>query len=53
MVGFPNAGKSELVNRLMGKKVSAVSSKRNTTVDVALGSFTQGGTQVGGGRGGG
>lgn len=46
LVGCPNAGKSELTNRLVGQKVTAVSSKRNTTVDVHLGAFTEGLTQV-------
>lgn len=46
LVGCPNAGKSELTNRLVGQKVTAVSSKRNTTVDVHLGAFTEGSTQV-------
>ena len=46
LVGYPNAGKSELTNRLVGSKVTAVSSKRNTTVEVHLGAFTQGRTQV-------
>lgn len=46
MVGYPNAGKSTLVNRLVGQKISAVSSKRNTTTEVTMGHFTQGDAQV-------
>lgn len=46
VIGLPNAGKSTLTNRLIGHKISGVSSKRNTTVDPQLGSFTVGSTQV-------
>ena len=31
IVGLPNAGKSSLLNTLLARRVSAVSSKRNTT----------------------
>lgn len=46
VVGVPNAGKSTLVNSLVGKKISAVSSKTNTTADSRLGAFTVGASQV-------
>jgi GTP-binding protein Era len=40
------AGKSTLVNRLLGTKISGVSSKRNTTITPQLGGFTSGAAQV-------
>jgi GTP-binding protein Era len=40
------AGKSTLVNRLLGTKISGVSSKRNTTITPQLGCFTSGAAQV-------
>ncbi|KAK9823289.1 hypothetical protein WJX72_001635 [[Myrmecia] bisecta] len=46
VVGVPNAGKSTLTNALVGQKVSAVSSKTNTTFVPTLGAFTEGPTQV-------
>ncbi|GMH34025.1 hypothetical protein BSKO_01859 [Bryopsis sp. KO-2023] len=46
LLGVPNAGKSELTNRLVGNKVTAVSSKENTTVTPNLGSFVVGNTQI-------
>ncbi|KAG5184992.1 hypothetical protein JKP88DRAFT_348403 [Tribonema minus] len=46
MVGLPNAGKSTLLNRLVGDKVSAVSPKRNTTRDSVLGYFTEDWSQI-------
>lgn len=46
VVGAPNAGKSTLVNRLLGAKVSAVSPKYNTTRDRVLGVCTHGRAQL-------
>lgn len=46
LVGYPNAGKSELTNKLVGTKVTGVSSKRNTTITPHLGAFTEGHSQV-------
>jgi predicted GTPase len=40
ILGAPNAGKSSLVNRLIGKNVSAVSNKYNTTDEATKGLFT-------------
>jgi len=42
LVGLPNAGKSHLLNMLLGKSVSAVSSKSHTTRTQTLGVFTMG-----------
>lgn len=46
IVGNPNAGKSSLTNYLVGGKVSAVSSRPETTRLATLGAFTDGTTQV-------
>ncbi|BDA47463.1 probable GTPase Era at C-terminar half [Coccomyxa sp. Obi] len=46
IVGVPNSGKSTLTNALVGHKVSAVSSKTNTTDAARLGAFTEGTSQV-------
>lgn len=46
LLGVPNAGKSELTNRLVGNKVTATSNKENTTVNTAVGVFSVGNTQV-------
>ncbi|CAI5486340.1 unnamed protein product [Closterium sp. Naga37s-1] len=46
LVGAPNAGKSALMNRLVGVKVSAVSRKANTTQREEVGIRTTGPTQL-------
>lgn len=46
IVGYPNAGKSELTNTFVGATISAVSSKRNTTIEAHRGVFVVGNTQV-------
>ena len=46
IVGAPNAGKSTLLNRILGRKVSAVSPKYNTTRDRVLGVTTRGTSQL-------
>jgi GTPase len=46
LAGAPNAGKSTLCNALMGRKLSAVSAKTNTTARIRLGCFTDGPVQV-------
>ncbi|KAI3438239.1 hypothetical protein D9Q98_000676 [Chlorella vulgaris] len=46
VLGVPNAGKSTLVNGLVGRKVSAVSPKTNTTEQSRLGAFTVDAAQV-------
>src|SRR5689334_3228800 len=46
IVGVPNAGKSTLVNQLVGSKVSIVSSKVQTTRRRILGVAIQGESQV-------
>ena len=40
LLGAPNAGKSSLVNCLVGKNISAVSNKYNTTDEASKGIFT-------------
>jgi GTP-binding protein Era len=40
LVGAPNAGKSTLMNCLVGKNVSAVSDKYNTTDEALKGIYT-------------
>jgi GTP-binding protein Era len=46
ILGTPNAGKSTLVNRLVGQKISAVSHKRNTTRTSVLGVATKDNRQL-------
>jgi ribosome biogenesis GTPase A len=40
LLGAPNAGKSSLINALVGKNISAVSNKYNTTDEATRGIFT-------------
>ena len=46
VVGRPNAGKSTLLNRLIGEKLSIVSSKAQTTRDKVVGIKTEGDVQM-------
>ena len=46
LVGAPNAGKSQLLNSLIGSKVAAVSRKRHTTRTGILGARTFDDTQI-------
>ena len=46
IVGAPNAGKSTLVNRMVGSKVSIVSRKVQTTRNRVLGIFVQDNAQI-------
>lgn len=46
ILGTPNAGKSTLVNQLVGQKISAVSHKRNTTRTSVLGVACQDNRQL-------
>ncbi|RHY26010.1 hypothetical protein DYB32_007940 [Aphanomyces invadans] len=46
VIGRPNAGKSSLMNSLLGFNVSAVSAKYNTTRDRVLGVLTKGDAQI-------
>ncbi len=47
ILGAPNAGKSTLLNRLIGEKISITSPKAQTTRMRVLGVLTEGDTQVG------
>ncbi len=47
LLGLPNAGKSTLLNRLVGQKVSIVSAKPQTTRARVTGVLTEGNSQVG------
>jgi GTP-binding protein Era len=47
ILGAPNAGKSTLLNRLIGQKVSIVSPKAQTTRIRTLGIMTEGDVQIG------
>ena len=46
VIGEPNAGKSTLINRVVGSKVSAVSWKSHTTRETVLGIATIENTQL-------
>lgn len=46
LIGAPNAGKSTLVNRLVGAKVSIVTHKVQTTRAIVRGIATRGSTQI-------
>ena len=46
VVGKPNAGKSTLLNRIIGQKLSIVSPKPQSTRDRVVGILTRGGAQI-------
>lgn len=46
ILGAPNAGKSELLNCLLGKKIAAASRKRQTTRTQILGVYNKSNTQI-------
>ncbi|KAH9795466.1 GTP-binding protein ERG [Citrus sinensis] len=46
IIGAPNAGKSSIINYMVGTKVAAVSRKTNTTTHEVLGVMTKADTQI-------
>jgi GTP-binding protein Era len=46
LAGVPNAGKSTLINRLVGEKISIISPKIQTTRDLIRGVFIEGDTEI-------
>ena len=46
LIGAPNAGKSTLINALVGEKVSIVTRKAQTTRSVVRGVMTKGEAQI-------